>query len=93
MSHENPKYAVDRSALLTVNQVGLLLGISRPTVYRLARKGDLTSYRVGERLRFRLAEIEDYVERNRQPAASESASPALGGAKGSRGDNREQVTA
>jgi putative molybdopterin biosynthesis protein len=53
-----------------VNEVAALLGISRPTVYRLARRGDLASYRVGERLRFKPAEIEDYLERNREPAAT-----------------------
>lgn len=70
MSHELTRYGVNRSALLSVNEVAVLLGISRPTVYRLARRGDLASYRVGERLRFRPAEIEAYIERNREPVAS-----------------------
>jgi putative molybdopterin biosynthesis protein len=68
--HGDPRYEHGRSVLLSVNEVAALLGISRPTVYRLARRGDLASYRVGERLRFKPAEIEDYLERNREPAAT-----------------------
>jgi excisionase family DNA binding protein len=72
MSHDElTRYEAGRAALalLSVNEVAALLGISRPTVYRLARRGDLASYRVGERLRFRPTEIEAYLERNREPVA------------------------
>ena len=40
------------STLYTVNQVALLLGITRMTVYRLVRDGDLPHVRVGSQLRF-----------------------------------------
>jgi len=51
--------------LLSINQAAELLGVSRRTVYRLARRGDLVPSRVGERLRFRTNEIDEYLERNR----------------------------
>jgi excisionase family DNA binding protein len=64
MTHKKTAYP----ALLTVNEVASLLGISRPSVYRLRGSGQLASYRVGERLRFRRADIEAYLERNREPS-------------------------
>lgn len=53
--------------LLTVNQVAAVLGISRPTVYALVRRGELRPTRVGERLRFDQDDIRAYIERNREP--------------------------
>jgi excisionase family DNA binding protein len=35
-------------------------------VYRLVRSGALTPLRVGERLRFRVGDLEDYLERGRE---------------------------
>jgi excisionase family DNA binding protein len=52
---------------MTVNDVAFALSISRDSVYRLVRAGDLRGRRVGQRLRFRPAEIEAYVERDRVP--------------------------
>jgi excisionase family DNA binding protein len=56
--------------LLTVRSVCELLAVSRQTVYRIVEKGDMRPVRVGERLRFRRADIEAYLERNREPVAS-----------------------
>jgi excisionase family DNA binding protein len=66
MTHDETAYP----ALLTVNEAASPLAISRPSVYRLRSKGQLASYRVGDRLRFRQAGIEAYLERNKEPAAS-----------------------
>jgi excisionase family DNA binding protein len=54
------------SPLLSINEVAELLGISRPTVYALIRRGDLAPIRVGERLRFEQADVRSYLERNRE---------------------------
>ena len=54
--------------LRTVNQVAAFLGISRWTVYKLVRDGDLRAVRVGERLRFRDGDLDAYLERDGQPA-------------------------
>jgi excisionase family DNA binding protein len=56
-------------SLYTVDDVAALLAVSRKTVYRLTRRGELVPSRVGERLRFRPSEIDDYLERNRIGAA------------------------
>ena len=54
------------SPLLSINEVGELLGISRPTVYALIRRGELVPIRVGKRIRFDQADIRAYLERNRE---------------------------
>jgi excisionase family DNA binding protein len=53
---------------MTVNEIAALLGVSRPSVYRMIRRGELVPYRVGERLRFRLEDVDAYLERSREPA-------------------------
>jgi excisionase family DNA binding protein len=64
--------------LLSINEVAELLGISRPTVYALIRRGGLVPIRVGERIRFDPADIRAYLERNREisPEMREAGFPA-----------------
>jgi excisionase family DNA binding protein len=54
------------SPLLSINKVAELLGISRPTVYALIRRGELVPIRVGARLRFETTDVRAYLERNRE---------------------------
>jgi len=58
-------YDAPRAALLSVSEVATLLGISRPSVYRMVHRGELRPYRVGERLRFNVDEIDELLERSR----------------------------
>ena len=51
--------------LLDVNAVAERLGVSRQTVYRMTWRGDLPASRVGERLRYRPSDVDDYIDRNR----------------------------
>jgi excisionase family DNA binding protein len=51
--------------LLTKRGVALYLDISERTVDRLVESGTLPAYRIGGHRRFRLWEVEDYVERHR----------------------------
>jgi len=70
MNHAGEEgYESQRSALLSVDEVGEFLGISRSGVYRLVRSGEVPSYRVGERLRFRQEEIDTYVDQRKRPVA------------------------
>lgn len=55
--------------LLSLNEVAQLLSVSRPTVYRLIRSGELPAIRVGERLRFDQADVQSYLERHREGRA------------------------
>ena len=52
-------------ALLSVDGAADYMGISRWTVYRMAREGSLRTLRAGTRLRFRRADIDAYLERDR----------------------------
>lgn len=56
--------------MLTVNEAGDFLRVSRPQVNKLVRCGELRAVRVGERLRFRPEDVEDYLERNRVRGAA-----------------------
>ncbi len=57
--------ATDR--LLTVEEVASRLAVSRWTVYRLVRAGDLNRIRVGGSTRFRLADVKTLIERGAGP--------------------------
>ena len=70
MSHlGTTEYASVRTPLeplLTVTAVCGLLGISKQTVYRLIRAGELRPTRVGDRLRFEPDDVRAFVERHRE---------------------------
>jgi len=48
---------------MNVDEVAGFLAVSRQTVYRLVRTQQLKPSRIGERLRFRPADIDDYIDR------------------------------
>jgi excisionase family DNA binding protein len=56
--------------LLNAKQLAELLGCRLNTVYELASRGELPSYRVaGVGRRFRESEVEDWIQRQRESAA------------------------
>ncbi len=63
--HQTTGYPPVGSGLLTVNEVAALLRVSRFSIYRLVRQGDLVPYRVGDRMRFRPEEVDGYLEKTR----------------------------
>ncbi len=61
MSHNGTAYEQRMTTpqpLLTVDQAARFLGVSRRQVYRLVRSGELKPLRVGQRLRFRVRDLE-----------------------------------
>ena len=52
--------------LLTLNDLADYLSVSRRTVYRILKKGDLPGYRVGNHLRFRHSDIEKWLRSNQE---------------------------
>lgn len=50
-----------------MNEVAEFMSVSRWTVYRLVRGGQLKTVKAGERLRFRLEDIQEYLERDPFP--------------------------
>lgn len=62
MHHESERYELARpEPLYTISELGELLGVSRATIYRLLRRGELTALRVGSRQRFTPAEVRRYL--------------------------------
>ena len=50
--------------LLDVDQASEMLRISRPKLYRLTSEGEIRGVRIGSRLRFRIRDLEEFVEQN-----------------------------
>ena len=50
---------------LTPQEVADMLKIAKTTVYELIKRGDLNAYRIGNKMRIELDEIEDYKNRKK----------------------------
>lgn len=61
----------DGEKLLTIDNVSERLSVSISTVRRIVREGLLPAYRVGGRLRFKLHEVDAYVDAQRIDAGQE----------------------
>lgn len=46
-------------------EAAAILGISPSTIHRLVQRGELTGHKIGKLLKFRPAEIEEYLKRTR----------------------------
>ena len=55
--------------LLSARDVAELLNVSPRMVQKIAQQGDLTPVRIGDLLRFRPVDVEDYIHQRRQPPA------------------------
>jgi excisionase family DNA binding protein len=49
--------------LLTVSEVANLLRVSRMTVYRLIKEGQMSALRIGRSYRLREYDVDDYLSR------------------------------
>lgn len=65
---------------LTVEDVAEMLQVGRNTVYALKDKGELSSYKVGRKLRFTYADVQSYIVRSKISGSA----PASGSAPGTR---------
>lgn len=66
---------------LTAEDVAEILQVSRSSVYKLVKTDELASYYVGRKLRFTMADVENYIARSRKAKARE-VEAALGQAAG-----------
>ncbi len=62
-THSSPVSPTRRTAYLSVNGAAEYLSLSRWTIYKLVRDGELRAFRVGKRLRLRVADLDTYAER------------------------------
>jgi excisionase family DNA binding protein len=53
--------------LLSINECARFLGVARSTIYALVQREELHPVRVGQRLRFRISDLEAYLERGASP--------------------------
>lgn len=67
---------MDNENALNAEEVAKILKIGRNAVYNLAKSGELTSYRIGRKLRFTYADVLSYIEDSRGSAPGEAPSPA-----------------
>lgn len=57
------------SALLSSKQAGQYLGVSDDFIHARVKAGELACYRFGKLLKFSTADLDDFAERQRVPAA------------------------
>ncbi len=69
---------------LTAEDVAEILQVSRSSVYKLVKTDELASYYVGRKLRFTMADVENYIARSRKAKAREVESARGRGAAGAR---------
>jgi len=53
------------SKLLTPKDLALLLNVSQTTIYRIIESQKILFYKIGGSIRFKQADIEDYLDKNR----------------------------
>ena len=78
------------SPYLTIEQVASLIGVPKSFIYRRTARGHgdpIPHYRLGGHLRFKLADIEEWIEAHRQEPETES-SPAIAAAVRQRSSRR-----
>jgi len=54
------------NSLMTVREAAHLLSVSECTVYTMAGRGEIPSVTIGKARRFKLSDLEQFIEMNRQ---------------------------
>lgn len=57
---------MENEQLMNVRQVAKFLQLNETTIYAWAQQGTLPGYKLGRKWRFRLSEIEAWLEKQRQ---------------------------
>ena len=52
----------DKSSILTAREVGQYLKLSESTIYKLAAKGDIPGFKIGDSWRFDMEEIQSLIQ-------------------------------
>ena len=54
-----------KDELLTIEEAAEWLAISKPTLWRMVRRGEIPVVRIAQRtIRIKLTDLDDYIERN-----------------------------
>ena len=62
---------------LTADEVAGLLQVSRSTVYKLVKADELASYHIGRKMRFTMADVENYIARSKAASVAVAARSSL----------------
>lgn len=65
-------YPMPALRLLTAKEAAALLTVSLPTFYRLIRRGDISTVRIGGSVRFRESDLLEYIDRQTSRAGGSS---------------------
>jgi len=68
---------MNKKSALSAQDVADMLGVSKNTIYNMIKKGELTSYKVGRKVRFTEDEVKAFI--NRQSKASQDTQQAASG--------------
>lgn len=60
----------DNQNALSTQDVATVLGVTAGTVYELIKRGEISSYKVGRKVRFTREDVEDYIRRSKQKQAA-----------------------
>ena len=77
---------------LSLEDVAETLGVTYQLIYKLVRAGELPASRLGKLYRVSRKDLEEYLERTKQPTASGGACAACGKVYESRLSLRQQCT-
>jgi len=72
---------MDRDKTLSAQDVADILHVSKSTIYNMIRNGDITSYKVGRKVRFSEDDVREYIDRSRNKVTAERSTysmPELG---------------
>ncbi len=56
---------MEKETALSVQDVADLLNVSKSMIYNLIKKGEINSYTVGRKVRFREEDVQNYINRSR----------------------------
>ncbi|MDR0852301.1 MAG: helix-turn-helix transcriptional regulator [Clostridiales Family XIII bacterium] len=63
---------MEKEKTLSTQDVADVLKVSKSTIYNLIRSGEITSYRVGRKVRFSEDDIRDYINKSKRQVAGEA---------------------
>ncbi len=58
---------MEQEQMMSVKDVAAFLNVVPKTIYRLIEQGELPSYKVGKVIRIKRSDIEEYLEKQKQP--------------------------
>jgi len=68
--HVDVTHDIEKRKVLTIPEVSEYLRVSRQTIYRMLRRGDIPAFRIGGDWRFNIEDLERWIEKESQARKS-----------------------